>query len=131
MSAPALRYMKAWLAVGLLIAVAITITSLVPARDLPALGISDKLEHVIAYLLLAFSFASVIPWIDHPYLMLALLAFGGGLEIAQGLMGLGREMDLMDFLADAAGIVVGNALALTPLGRWARLIEAYLMRRTS
>jgi len=126
---PTLRYPRAWLFAGLLIATAITVASLVPARDLPPLGVSDKVEHAVAYLLLAFWFASVMTRRDYVYLILALLAFGGGIEIAQGLMGLGREADLLDLAADGAGILAGVLLAATPLGRWARLIEDFVARR--
>ena len=126
---PTLRYPRAWFCAGLLIATVITITSLLPARDLPALGISDKVEHAVAYALLGFWFASVMARRDFVYLALALLAFGGGIEIAQGLMGLGREADLLDLAADGVGIVVGLVLAVTPLGRWAKVIEDLVARR--
>ena len=124
-----LRYPRAWLCLGLLMALFITVMSLLPANNLPSLGISDKIEHAAAYALLAFWFASVMGRWDYLYLFLALLAFGGGIEIAQGLMGLGREADLLDLAADAAGSVVGLGLAATPLGRWARFIEDQLPRR--
>ena len=126
---PSLRYPRAWFGAGLLIATVITVTSLLPARDLPAFGISDKVEHAVAYALLAFWFASVMARRDFVYLALALLAFGGGIEIAQGLMGLGREADLLDLAADGVGIVAGVVLAATPLGGWAKVIEDLLARR--
>ena len=128
---PSLRYPRAWFGAGLLIATVITVTSLLPARDLPALGISDKVEHAVAYALLAFWFASVMARRDFVYLALALLAFGGGIEIAQGLMGLGREADLLDLAADGVGIVAGVVLAATPLGGWAKVIEDLLDRRAT
>jgi VanZ family protein len=124
-----LRYPRAWLCLGLLMALFITVMSLLPANNLPSLGISDKIEHAAAYALLAFWFASVMGRWDYLYLFLALLAFGGGIEIAQGLMGLGREADLLDLAADAAGSAVGLGLAATPLGRWASFIEDLLTRR--
>ena len=42
-----LRYPRAWMTLGLVIAVLIVIASLTPARDMPVLGISDKLEHAV------------------------------------------------------------------------------------
>jgi VanZ family protein len=126
---PTLRYPRAWFFLGLVIATLITITSLMPARDMPSLGVSDKLEHAVAYLVLAFWFASVIARWDYFFLGLALLALGGGIEIAQGLMGLGREADIKDLAADGVGIVAGVLLAATPLGRWANVIEDWLARR--
>ncbi len=38
------------------------------------------------------------------------IALGGAIEVAQELMGLGRSMDIFDFLADAAGAVCAMAL---------------------
>ncbi len=43
---------------------------------------------------------------------LACVAFGGGIELAQGTMGLGRGCDFWDFVADAAGVAF--AVWLTP-----------------
>jgi VanZ family protein len=126
---PTLRYPRAWFGFGLLIASLITIACLLPARDLPALGLWDKLEHAIAFFVLAFWFASVIARRDFFYLSCALVAFGGGIEIAQGLMGLGREADILDLVADGVGILVGAGLAATPLGRWAQWIEHLLVPR--
>jgi VanZ family protein len=55
-----------------------------------------------------------------------LIALGGGIEIAQGLMGLGREADLRDVLANTLGAGAGLGLALTPVGRWPELLERLL-----
>lgn len=120
---PQLRYPWAWFAAGLVLAAAITVTSLVPASELPAIGLSDKVEHLLAYVALGFWFASLISRRDHVFLALALLAFGGAIEIAQGWMALGRQADLVDLLADAIGSGIGIALAITPLGRWAGALE--------
>ena len=126
---PTLRYPRAWFCLGLLMAACITVVSLVPAEKLPSVGVSDKLEHALAYLLLGFWFASVIARWDYVYLVLALLALGGGIEIAQGLMGVGRQADWRDLLADGIGILAGVGLAATPLGHWANFIEDRLVRR--
>lgn len=44
---------------------------------------------------------------------LACVAFGGGIELAQGAMGLGRGCDFWDFVADASGVAL--AVWLTPV----------------
>lgn len=126
-----LRYRRAWLAMGLLIALAITVSCLVPARDLPNLGVVlwDKFEHAFAFFVLTFWFAGVVARRDFAYLLLAMMAFGGAIEIAQGLMGLGREADLHDLLADGVGVFIALLLALTPLGRWAMFIESLFQKR--
>mgnify|MGYP001556796227 CR=1 FL=1 len=39
--------------------------------------------------------------------MVASIAYGGGIEILQGLMGLGRDPDIADFAADSVGALLG------------------------
>lgn len=123
-----MRYPRAWFCLGLLLAAIITTLSLLPAQQLPQIGLSDKIRHAIAYLLLGFWFASVIARWDYVFVLLALIALGGGIEIAQGLMGLGRESDLRDFAANALGAAAGIGLAMTPLGRWVGVLEQRLTR---
>jgi VanZ family protein len=122
---PTLRYRRTWVAFGLLLAAIITYFSLIPAQRLPSVGLSDKVEHMAAYVLLAFFFGALLPRRDYKFLFLALLAFGGAIEIAQGLMKLGREADLMDLVADVVGTVIGLLLVLTPLGLWPALLERW------
>lgn len=126
---PTLRYPRAWLFAGAVIALVVTLVSLLPAEHVPQMGVSDKIEHAVAYLLLGFWFASVTSRQDYVFLLLALAALGGGIEIAQGLMRLGRQADLRDFVADVLGSGAGILLAMTPLGRWPVALERVLARR--
>ena len=121
-----LRLRRLWIACGLLLAAAIAFVCLVPGEDLPSVGISDKVEHALAFAALAFWFGSVLLPSRLLLLVLGVLAFGGLIEIVQGLMGWGRDADVADFLADAAGTAAGVVLALTPVGRWARWLESRL-----
>ena len=120
---PELRLRGLWLCVGVAIAVFIATMSLLPSRHLPDVNVSDKIEHALAFLLLTFWFGSIVVRRDFLWLALALLVFGGLIELVQGWMGLGRRADLLDLCADAIGIAGGLLLALTPLGRWARWLE--------
>jgi len=124
---PELRYPRLWLALGLTLAAVIAVLSLLPSKDLPDLRVSDKIEHTLAYVALGFCFGSVVVRRDWFWLALALLCFGGLIEVAQGVMSLGRHADLHDLLADGVGIAIGLALALTPLGLWARWLEARVL----
>jgi VanZ family protein len=128
---PELRYRRFWFGVGIVIAVAIAVACLVPGGHLPdfSRALSDKTEHFIAFTLLAFWFGSILVRRDLPWLALALVAFGGLIELAQGAMHLGRDAEVVDLVADAVGVAAGLALALTPLGRWARVLERYIDRR--
>lgn len=108
---------------GLLLALVVVVVCLLPSRNLPSTGINDKFEHALAFAALALWFGGLAARRDHLFVLLALVALGGGIEIAQGLMGLGRMADVRDLLADLLGALGGVALAYTPLGRWPRLLE--------
>lgn len=121
-----LRHPRLWFIAGLLLAGLVAWLSLLPPGRLPRLHLWDKIEHAIAYLVLSFWFGSVIFRRDLPGLFVALLLFGALIEVAQGMMGLGRQADWRDLLANGAGALAGVLAALTPLGRWAHWVERVL-----
>jgi hypothetical protein len=125
---PGLEYPRLWFCLGLVLAAMIAATSLLPASNLPHIGLPDKIQHAMSYVVLAFCFASVVVRRDFLPLIVALVAFGGVIELAQEWMGLGRQAEWGDFLADAAGIGAGAGLAATPLGTWAYRIESVFRR---
>ncbi len=127
---PELRYRRFWFGAGVAIALVIAVVCLMPGRKLPDVPVSDKTEHLLAFAMLAFWFGSILVRRDLFWLVLALLAFGGLIELAQGAMRLGRQADLHDVYADAVGIAIGLAVALTPLGRWASWLERLVGRKT-
>ncbi|MDE2407501.1 MAG: VanZ family protein [Xanthomonadaceae bacterium] len=94
----------------------VVITSLVPGKDLPQVGMNDKLEHFTAYGLLSASavqlFARRLSW---GFVCVLLVLMGIGLELLQGAMGMGRTMDSHDALANAMGVLMGLGIAFTPL----------------
>ena len=90
--------------------------------------VSDKTEHFVAYFGLMLWFSGLVRLRRFAWLVLALLALGGGIEIAQGLMGLGREADWRDFFADAYGTGAGLLLALVGLRHWVRWLELWPRR---
>jgi VanZ family protein len=128
---PALRYGPAWFALGLLLVAGIVVGSLLPTSNLPDLDVSDKFEHALAYTLLAFWYGSIVGRRALAATFVALLAFGGAMELLQGWMGLGRTADLMDLVANAIGILVGLLLSQTPLGSWAQQFESLFASRPS
>lgn len=70
--------------------------------------VSDKLLHLFAYCLMVIpvSLERIIP---HFSVFLFSLAYGGFIELIQPLAG--READIMDFFANAAGIILGILVA--------------------
>ncbi len=115
-----------WWAVGWALVLFITYATLAPAQYVPNLHLWDKLEHAGAFFGMTFWFAGLIRRSRYPTLALWMLLFGGGIEIAQGVMGLGRDMDIHDWYADAVGVAVGLALAYVGLGGWLAYAERIL-----
>lgn len=111
-------FKRPWLWSGLwtLAIAVVVIGSLLPARDLPTLGVGDKFEHAFAYAALAAGavqlFQRRLSW---GMVCVLLVLLGIGMEYAQGSMGLGRSADRADALANAFGVLIGLATAFTPL----------------
>jgi len=128
---PELRFRRLWLSLGMFMVLAITVVCLLPSKDLPALGVSDKIEHAVAFGALAFWFGSIVVRVDLPWVGMAVVVFGGLIELAQGALGGGRDAEWGDLAADAVGAALGIALVMTPLGRWAHWLEAQVQKDRS
>lgn len=105
-----------WWAAAILIALAITIVSLLPPRGTPGPQIADlgeviaNIGHFIGYLLLAFSIAVALS-ASHPWFVwLFVSGYGAVVELVQGLVGL-RSFQLTDILVNALGAGVGIGIA--------------------
>jgi VanZ family protein len=100
---------------------AVALLSWMPAAYRPNIVIvSDKLEHALAYLLLgALSVIATRQIVNPRWIGLAIVAYAGVLESGQLLIP-GRVASVADFVASAAGAIVGVwliTLALRPLPR--------------
>lgn len=126
---PALRYRRLWFGAGMAIALVVAVLSLMPGRHVPDVNVSDKIKHFAAFAMLAFWFGSILVRRDLAWAVLALLAFGGLIELAQEAMPWGRRAEWGDVVADGIGIAAGVALAFTPLGRWALWFERLAGRK--
>ena len=109
---------RPWLWAGLwwLAVLVVVVLSLVPPppMELPRHG--DKVEHLLAYALLAA--AAVQVWRPGRPLLLAglgLVLMGVLLEFAQGGLTATRQADPFDALANTVGVLLGLATAATPL----------------
>ena len=118
-----------WYVVGFVLVLLVVLTGLLPSSDLPSVSVNDKVEHFVAYAGLALWFGGLtVP--NHYYrLALWLLVLGGGIEIAQGVMHMGREADWHDFFADAVGVGAGLVACLAGLRHWASWIEHWTRAR--
>ena len=124
-----LRFGRFWLVFGWVSVAAAMVLSLVPVTTVQLPDWNDKYEHAAGYFLLTFWFCSIYPLQRSWVVGLAMMGMGLLVEILQGLMQLGRQADAMDLVADAIGIVPALLLALTPLRRWPRWLEALVPRR--
>jgi VanZ family protein len=93
----------------LLLALLILFLSLKPVSEVDTkLLVSDKVLHLFAYciMVLPVSLEKIFP---HFSVFLFSLAYGGCIELIQPFTG--READIMDFLANTAGIILGIIVA--------------------
>jgi len=95
--------------------VVVWILSLLPGRYLPKVGVSDKIEHVVAYFVLAILGSLAFRGRRNLFLLVVLLcAMGGTIELLQAFSP-GRTPEVADAIANgigaAAGVLTGAALA--------------------
>jgi VanZ family protein len=111
-----LRHPRLWLSLWWLAVVLVFVVCLVPAPDLPmAPPGGDKIEHFLAYFLLAASAVQLyegrrVLW----RVAIGLVVLGIAVEFAQGALTTTRSMDPWDAVADAIGVAIGLASVLTP-----------------
>ena len=111
-----LRWTWLWLGLWIGAIVGVVVLSLVPPPEMDLPAGADKVEHFIAYFLLAasavqlFASARALVWIG-----VGIVALGVGLEFAQHLATTTRTMDQGDAWADLFGVLAGMATRFTPL----------------
>ncbi len=125
-SKPVLRLAPLWWAIGWGLVLFICYGTLAPAQYVPDLHLWDKLEHATAFFGMTCWFGGLVRRSRYPILAVWMLIFGGAIEILQGVMGLGRDMDFRDWVADAVGIALALVLLYLGLGRWAEFAERIL-----
>ncbi|MFY0182946.1 VanZ family protein [Stenotrophomonas sp. PUT21] len=92
------------------------VVCLIPPPPIPLPDNSDKIEHFLAYFLLASSAVQIyqrraaLVWAA-----VGLVGLGIGIEFAQGALTVNRMADPMDALANSVGVLAGMAIAVTPL----------------
>ena len=123
-----LRFPKAWAALGWLLVAGVVVGSLIPGPALEAidLGISDKVMHAGAYLVLMVWFAGFHRRREYLIIAVVLVALGAGLDLLQGLTAT-RSLDWHDIAMNTAGVFVGLILSLLLLGGWCQRVEQRLL----
>ncbi len=92
-----------WLALTIVIAIAILAGSLWPLAELPPLRVDDKIQHIVGYASLSLPVLLKRPrytlfWVA------GIVALGGAIELLQPLVN--RHADWQDFVANCGGVVV-------------------------
>ena len=103
-----LRTRKIDIYTTIIIAFAIGLATLTPVEKLPTVSGSDKVYHLISFAILTLPIAIIRPRAIWIILSLS-IAFGGAIELLQPLVN--RNCEMADFLADAAGAVLGVLVA--------------------
>ena len=125
-----LRYAARWRMAGLVLLAIVLLASLTPVfwlfpdRQEFASWFThvDKWLHGIAFAILAVWFAGQYRPRSYWRIAIGLLAFGVLIEACQRMVTY-RSSEWFDIAADAAGIAVGLAIALSGLGGWSLWVE--------
>lgn len=123
-----LRLRGLWLTVSVVLVSTVVWGSLQTSVNLPAPGGFDKVEHLGTYGFLTVWFTGLFPRRRDAIVVLALLGLGLSMEIGQYLMGMGRDADPFDMLANTVGVVLGLVIARTVTGGWATRVESWMNR---
>ena len=121
-----LKFRRLWVTLGVALLVLVIYLCLEPADGGGASRINDKLAHFLAFFALAGWFAALVERRFYWLIALGMLSVGGLIEVAQGLMALGRTADLLDFVADGAGVSAGILINLLIRDSWFGRIERWL-----
>ncbi|SDQ28417.1 VanZ like family protein [Pseudoxanthomonas sp. CF385] len=111
------RRPRLWLGLWLLAVAVVMVLSLANLSRLPPVPEGgDKVEHFLAYALLAASAMQLFARRTGCIVVaLLLVAMGAGLEFAQGALTTTRMADPRDALANTLGVLAGLATLFTPL----------------
>lgn len=107
-SEPQLQFSRTARIIASALAAAIIVLSLVPPRLRPDTGLPHGLEHFIMYSATGLAFG--VGYGRHRLLLVLLVIFSGGVEIAQTLVP-GRHARLGDFIIDSLALGIGVVIA--------------------
>ena len=121
-----LRFPKLWTALAWLLTAGVIVGSLLPGKTVGSIPVSDKLMHLLAYLVLMVCFAGVYRRGLYPVVAALLLALGVSLDVLQ-LLTPTRSFDWQDVAMNCAGVVAGLLLSWWLLGGWCQRVEQRLL----
>jgi len=125
-----LRWRWFWLASGTALVLLVTWLCLRPSAGgdqwFPH---ADKFQHAAAFLGLGGLLLALFERRHYAVACVALLVFGGAIEVAQYLMPYGRSAEWADLAADGLGIVLAALVSLAIQESWLQRIERWLGAR--
>ncbi len=111
-----LRRPRAWLLLWCAAVLAVIVVCLIPPPPLALPQNSDKVEHFLAYFVLAGSAVQLFATRRALWAVaIGLVLMGVGIEWLQGALTETRMADPFDALANSIGVVAGMLIAFTPL----------------
>ena len=122
-----LRFSAWWSALGVMLLAIVLYLCLEPPDGTGLPLLNDKLAHFLSFFALSAWFAALVERRFYWQVVVAALAVGGLIEIAQHLMAYGRSAEWLDFAADAAGVMLGIAVSLVSRDSWFERIERWLV----
>ena len=125
-----LRWRWFWLASGTALVLLVTWLCLRPSAGGEQLfPHADKVQHAAAFLGLGGLLLALFERRHYAVACIALLVFGGVIEVAQYLMPYGRSAEWADLAADALGVALGLALSLAIRRSWLQVVEGWMGAR--
>lgn len=122
-----LQLVRLWQSLGAALVLAVAYLSLAPAIDIGGPPDSDKLAHGVTYAVLAIFYGALYRPARFAAVALALVGLGAALEAIQAMLAY-RSAELLDMLANGAGVAAGLIVAATPAGRALEAAEGLLRR---
>lgn len=114
-------WLSLWL-LGWLVCIALSLSH--PIRLGVPVPDGDKVGHFLAYLMLSWWSMNIFhDRRARVFAALSLVALGIAMELAQGAFTSDRMMDAGDALANTLGVIVGQALVLSPSRRWLQQLD--------
>lgn len=131
-----LRYARQWRLASIVLLLCVLLITLMPAvwfwpdrvHLITWLEAIDKWVHGITFVILALWFAGQYRPGSYWRIATSLLTFGALIEICQRFVSY-RSAEWLDIAADAAGIMIGLAIAMTGIGGWCLHVENWYSKR--
>ena len=125
-----LRWRWFWLASGAALVLLVTWLCLRPSAGGEQLFLhADKFQHAAAFLGLGGLLLALFERRHYAVACIALLVFGGAIEVAQYLMPYGRSAEWADLAADGLGVALAALVSLAIQESWLQRIERWLGAR--